>query len=168
MISRVRKSGVLMQYRTSRSTKASRVSQEGQVVGVNHVTSWSWTPSVFSQRERGTPLTAGVRRTPGVTKGRPGVKSTICRAPTRRTAWPAGLHEEGEMCVGTQPPIRHEPITGGLHRVHLLHLGAIVGEEGGDDQLQEHPSARMEQPQEVHHGKAAPQPLHRRLAEGVL
>jgi hypothetical protein len=45
----------------------------------------------------------------------------------------AGLDEEGEMRVGTPPPIRHEPITGGEHGVHLLHLGAIVGEQGRDD-----------------------------------
>ena len=52
--------------------------------------------------------------------------------------------------------------------MYLLHLGEIVSQEGRDDQLQEHPSARMEQPQEVGHGKAAPRPLHGRLAEGVL
>ena len=52
--------------------------------------------------------------------------------------------------------------------MHRLHLGEIVGEEGRDDQLQEHPGARMEQPQEVRHGKAAPRPLLRRLAERLL
>jgi hypothetical protein len=79
----------------------------------------------------------------------------------------AGLDEEGKMRIGTQPPIRHEHITGCYHGVHLLHLGEIVGEEGRDDQLQEHTGARMEQPQEVRHGKAAPRPLLRRLAERV-
>ena len=49
-----------------------------------------------------------------------------------------------------------------------LHPGQIVGEEGRDDQLQEHTGARMEQPQESRHGKAAPRPLLRRLAEGRL
>ena len=80
----------------------------------------------------------------------------------------AGLDEEGEMRVGTQPPIRHQHITGCSHRVHLLHLGEIMGEEGCDDQLQEHTGARMEEPQEVCHGNAAPRPLLRRLAERVL
>ena len=122
----------------------------------------------LSQRDRGTPLTAGVRRTLGLTKGRPGVKSTICRAPTAEHGVHAGLDEEGEMRVGTQAPIRHEHITGGSHRVHLVHLGEIVGEEGRDDQLQEHTGARMEQPQEARHGKAASRPLPRRLAERVL
>jgi hypothetical protein len=82
-----------MPYRTDRSTKVSgkaakvsRASHEGQVFGFNHLTSWSWMPRVLSQRDRGTPLTAGVRRTLGLTKGRPGVQSTIGRAPTRRTA----------------------------------------------------------------------------------
>ena len=52
--------------------------------------------------------------------------------------------------------------------MHLLHLGEIVGEEGRDDQLQEHTGARMEEPQEVGHGKAAPRPLLRRLAKRLL
>jgi hypothetical protein len=30
--------------------------------------------------------------------------------------------------------------------VHLLHLGEIVGEEGRDDWLEEHPGAGMEAP----------------------
>lgn len=92
-MSRVRNPGMSRWSRTSRSTKASgraahasRVSHEGHVFGVNHVTSWSWTPRALSQRERGRPLTAGVRRTLGMTKGRPGVKSTIWRARMRRTA----------------------------------------------------------------------------------
>jgi hypothetical protein len=80
----------------------------------------------------------------------------------------AGLDEEGEMRVGTPPPIRHQPITGGYQRVHLLPLGEIMGEEGRDDQLQEPTGARREEPQEVGHGKAAPRPLRRRLAERVL
>lgn len=58
----------------------------------------------------------------------------------------AGLDEESEMGVGTQAPIRHEHITGCSHGMHLLHLGEIMGEEGRDDQLQEHTGARMEQP----------------------
>ena len=93
VISRVRKPAVPRRYRTSRSTnesgraaKASRLSQEGQVVGFNHATTWSWPPRALSHRDRGMPLTAGVRRTLGVTNGRPGVKSTIWRAPTPSTA----------------------------------------------------------------------------------
>jgi hypothetical protein len=41
---------------------------------------------ILHQRDRGMHLTAGVRRTPGMTKGRPGVQSTSWRAPTRSTA----------------------------------------------------------------------------------
>src|SRR4030095_10851544 len=52
--------------------------------------------------------------------------------------------------------------------MHCLHLGQIVGEEGGDDQLQEHTSACMEQPQEPSDGKATPRPLLRRLPERLL
>ena len=47
-------------------------------------------------------------------------------------------------------------------------MGEIVREEGGDHQLQEHPGAGMEQPQQVCHRKATPWPLHVRLAEGLL
>ena len=54
---------------SGKATKVSRVSHEGQVVGFTHATSWAWTPSVLSQQDRGTPLTAGVRRTRGLTKG---------------------------------------------------------------------------------------------------
>ena len=85
--------GAPMRDRTSRSTsesgraaQVSRVSQEGQVFGVNHATRGSATPSAVSQRERGMPLTAGVRRPLGLTNGRPGVTSPIWRARTRRTA----------------------------------------------------------------------------------
>jgi hypothetical protein len=49
-----------------------------------------------------------------------------------------------------------------------LHVSEIVGDEGRDHQLQEHPGAGVEQPQEVGHRKAAPRPLHYRLAERVL
>ena len=49
-----------------------------------------------------------------------------------------------------------------------LHVSEIVGEEGCDHQPQEHTGARMEQPQQPGHGEAAPWPLLRRLAEGVL
>src|ERR671924_1339863 len=49
-----------------------------------------------------------------------------------------------------------------------LHPDKIVGEEGRDDQLQEHTGARLEEPQEPSDGKAAPRPLLRRLAERVL
>ena len=69
------------------------------------------------------------------------------------------------MRVRTQPPIGHEPITGCSHRVHLLHLGEIVGEEGRDHPRQEHPGARMEQPQEVGHAEATSRPLPWRLTE---
>lgn len=73
----------------------------------------------------------------------------------------AGVDEAGEMGIGTQPPIRYEHILGCSQGVHLLHLGEIVGEEGCNDQLQEHTGARMEEPQEVGHGEAAPRPLLR-------
>jgi len=43
-------------------------------------------PRAASQRARGRPWTAGVRRTRGLTHGRPGVEATICRAPTRSPA----------------------------------------------------------------------------------
>jgi hypothetical protein len=71
----------------------------------------------------------------------------------------AGPHEKDEMRRGTQPPIRHEYTSRGLGRVHLLHLGKIVGEQGRDDRLKGHPGARTEQPQEPGDGEAAPQPL---------
>jgi hypothetical protein len=48
------------------------------------------------------------------------------------------------------------------------HPGQIVGQEGRDDQLQEHTGARMEQPQEPGDGKAAPRSLLRRLPERLL
>jgi hypothetical protein len=47
-------------------------------------------------------------------------------------------------------------------------VGEIVSQEGRDHQLQEESPARMEQPQEVRHGKATPRPLLCRLAERVL
>jgi hypothetical protein len=84
VIWRVRKPGVPIWSRTSRSThaagraaNASRASHEGPVCGVTQVTRGVWTPRAVRQRARGRPLTDGVRWTPGMTKGRPGVKSTM-------------------------------------------------------------------------------------------
>jgi hypothetical protein len=73
----------------------------------------------------------------------------------------AGLDEEGERGIGTQTPIRHEPILGCSPGVHLWPLGEIVGEAGGNDPLQEHTGARMAEPQQVGPGEAAPRPLLR-------
>jgi hypothetical protein len=80
----------------------------------------------------------------------------------------AGLGEEGARRVGTQPPIRHEHVSGLSARIDRLHVREIVGEERSHHQLQEHPSAGMEQPQETGHREAAPRSLRRRLAEGGL
>jgi hypothetical protein len=80
----------------------------------------------------------------------------------------ASLDQEGAMRVGTQAPIGHQHIPGLQARMNRLHVGQVVGQEGCDDQLEEHPGARMEQPQEVRHGKAAPRPLHVWLAERLL
>ena len=58
------------------------------------------------------PLTAGVRRTLGLTKGRPGREiHDLARADAQHGVH-ASLDEEGEMGIGTQAPIGHEHITG--------------------------------------------------------
>jgi len=80
----------------------------------------------------------------------------------------AGLDEEGEMGRGTEAPIGHAHVPFVSARMHGLHLGQIVGEEGRDDQLQEPTSAGMEPPQEPIDGNAAPRPLLRRLPERLL
>jgi hypothetical protein len=66
VIWRVRKPGVPIWSRTSRSThaagraaNASRASHEGPVCGVTQVTRGVWTPRAVRQRARGRPLTAG-------------------------------------------------------------------------------------------------------------
>ena len=56
----------------------------------------------------------------------------------------ASLHEEGQMRIGTQPPIRHQPITGGNQRMHRLHLSQVMGQQGCHDPRQEHTGAGME------------------------
>jgi hypothetical protein len=80
----------------------------------------------------------------------------------------AGLDEEGKVGIGTQATIGHEYVTWWSGRMDRLHLGEVMGKEGRDDQLQEESRAGMEQPQQSRHGKAAPRPLLRWLAEGVL
>jgi hypothetical protein len=72
------------------------------------------------------------------------------------------------MRVRTQTPISHQHIPCLQARMDRLHLGKIAGEEGRDHELQEHPSARMEPPQEPRDGNAAPRPLLCWLAERVL
>jgi hypothetical protein len=113
------------------------------------------------------PLTAGVRRTLGRTKGRPGVTSTIWRADAPHGVH-ASLDQEGEMRIGTQAPIGHQHIPCVQARMDRLYVGQVMGQQGCDDQLEEHPGARMEEPQEVRQGNAAPQPLLGRLAECLL
>src|SRR5215211_7472359 len=49
-----------------------------------------------------------------------------------------------------------------------LHPDTIVGKKGRDDQLEAHTRAGMEQAQQARHGKAAPRPLLRWLAESGL
>jgi hypothetical protein len=56
----------------------------------------------------------------------------------------AGLDEQGKMSIGTQPPVGHQYIPCLQARMDCLHPGQIVGQEGRDDQLQEHTGARME------------------------
>ena len=93
MIGCVRNPGALTWYRISRTTHAggnvlnvSCSSQGGHVLGLNHSTCWSCFPWALIPRDRGRPLLSGVRRVPGMTKGRAGVKSTLWRAWTRSRA----------------------------------------------------------------------------------
>ncbi len=79
-----------------------------------------------------------------------------------------GLDEAGEMRGGASPPLGHAHITRCSQGVHLLHLGEIVGEKGRDDQRQEHPGARMEEPSPSCHGNATPGPRCRRLPARLL
>ena len=72
------------------------------------------------------------------------------------------------MGIRTQAPIRHQHIPCLQARMDRLHLSQVMREEGRDDQLQEHPRARMEEPQQPGDGNAAPGALHCRLAERVL
>jgi len=72
------------------------------------------------------------------------------------------------MGLRTQTPIGHQHISCVYAWMYRLHLSQVVGEERRDDQLEEPTGARMEEPQEVGHGKAAPRPLLRRLAKRLL
>jgi hypothetical protein len=71
------------------------------------------------------------------------------------------------MGIGTEAPIGHEHVPGWSARMHGLHPGELVGEEGRDDPRQAHPGARMNQPQQSRHGNAAPRPQLGWLAERV-
>ena len=55
-----------------------------------------------------------------------------------------GLDEQGKMRLGTQSPIGHQHIPCLQARMDRLHVGQVVGQEGCDDQLEEHTSAGME------------------------
>jgi hypothetical protein len=80
----------------------------------------------------------------------------------------ARLHEARQMGIRARAPIGHQPIPGVSARMDRLSPGQVMGEEGRDDELQEHPGARLEQPQEPGHGEAAPGPLPYRRAERLL
>ena len=72
------------------------------------------------------------------------------------------------MGTGTQPPIGPKHVHRLYRRMDRLHVGEIVSDKGRDYPLQEQAGARMEQSQQSGDGNAAPWPLLRRLAEGVL
>jgi hypothetical protein len=80
----------------------------------------------------------------------------------------AGRDEKGHMGVRTQPPIGPQHISCLSARRDRLHVSQVVGEERRDDQLEKHPAAGMEQPQEPGDGKATPRPWLRRLAKRRL
>ena len=50
------------------------------------------------------------------------------------------------MGIGTEALIGHEHVPGLSARMHGLHPGELVGEEGRDDPRQAHPGARMNSP----------------------
>jgi len=79
----------------------------------------------------------------------------------------ASLGQEGEMGIRTQASIPHQHIPCLQAWMDLSHQGQIMGEEGCGHQRQEESGARVEQPQQPYHGKAAPRPLHVRLAARV-
>ena len=58
----------------------------------------------------------------------------------------AGPDEQRARRVGTQAPIGDEHVAWVQGRVDRLPLGEVVGEEGGDDQLEEHTGTRRAQP----------------------
>ena len=72
------------------------------------------------------------------------------------------------MGIRTQAPIRHQHIPCVQARMDCLHLSQVMREEGCDDQLQEHPGARLEAPQQPGDGNAEPGARHGRLAARVL
>jgi hypothetical protein len=80
----------------------------------------------------------------------------------------ASLDEEGQMGRRTSSPIGHQHIPFLEARMHRLHLSQVVGEERRDHQLEEHPAAGMDSPQEPGDGNAAPRPLRRRLAKRLV
>jgi len=101
---------------------------------------------------RGEPASAGEafdgRRAPDTRRDQGPPRRDIHQLP--RTQAPhgiqAGLHEEGEMGVGTQAPIGHEHVPWLYGWVDRLPPGEIVGEEGRDHPRQEHTGASMELP----------------------
>ncbi len=68
------------------AARAAGLRQGGQGRGFHHATNCSSRPQAMPQRDRGRPVIAVERLVAGLTKGRCGVQSTMCRAPTRRTA----------------------------------------------------------------------------------
>jgi hypothetical protein len=80
----------------------------------------------------------------------------------------ASLDEEGQLGIRPEAPIGHQHIPFWSARMHRRHLRQVVGEERRDHQLEEHPAAGMEEPQEPGDGNAAPRPLRRRLAKRLL
>ena len=114
------------------------------------------------------PLTAGVRRTLGLTKGRPGVKSTICarRRAARRARRPGRGGRDGRTehrprsATSTSPGCK-------LGCTACTWARSWV-RRGATTSFRSTPVPAWNSPRRSRHGKAAPRPLLGRLAERVL
>ena len=79
-----------------------------------------------------------------------------------------GLHEQGDVGIGRQAPVRHEYVPGLPGGMYLLDAGQLVRVQRRDHELGQQPRASMEQCQQPRHGKATAGLLFTRLAAFLL
>ena len=80
----------------------------------------------------------------------------------------ATLHQQGDMDIGTEPPVAYQHVGGMQFRMQFNDLGHIMGAQGSGQHAEHHAGASMKQRHQVGNGKAASGLLAPRLAKMVL
>lgn len=80
----------------------------------------------------------------------------------------AALDQQGDMGIGTEPPVRYQHVARLQGRMEGDHLGQIMGTQGSRSYFQHHAGAGMKQRHQMGDGKATTRLLASWLAKMVV